>query len=131
MKWGSYFVTVASTAAPFRQTFLIDGSMNAGAAKATGDILLFLHADTQLPDNFVERVRTTLDQDGVSAGAFSLGIDSAAGGLRIIENVANWRSRVFQMPYGDQALFVHRKIFEEVGGYPDYPIMEDFEWTNP
>ncbi len=101
--------------------------MNTGAAEASGDVLLFLHADTRLPENFETCVAAALAQDEVCAGAFSLGIDSDAGGLRLIERVANWRSRFFQMPYGDQALFVSRSLFHEIGGYPDYPIMEDFE----
>jgi rSAM/selenodomain-associated transferase 2/rSAM/selenodomain-associated transferase 1 len=101
--------------------------MNAGAAEATGNVLLFLHADTRLPENFEKCVLAALSRDEICAGSFSLGIDSDAGGLRFIERVANWRSRFFQMPYGDQALFVSRNLFHEIGGYPDYPIMEDFE----
>lgn len=101
--------------------------MNAGAAAATGEILLFLHADTHLPKNFENSVQATLVRKDVIAGAFSLGIEADAGGLRYIERVANWRSRFFQMPYGDQALFFPRKLFHEIGGYPEYPIMEDFE----
>jgi len=101
--------------------------MNAGAVAASGEILLFLHADTHLPKNFEKSVKSTLAREDVIAGAFSLGIDSDAGGLRFIERVANWRSRFFQMPYGDQALFLPRKLFREIGGYPEYPIMEDFE----
>jgi len=101
--------------------------MNAGAAKATGKVLLFLHADTRLPENFEECVLAAATQDGFCAGAFSLGIESPKKGLRLIEQVANWRSRFFQMPYGDQALFVSRNLFQEVGGYPEYQIMEDFE----
>ena len=101
--------------------------MNTGAAEALGDILLFLHADTRLPENFETCVAAALARGKVCAGAFSLGIDSDAVGLRLIERVANWRSRFFQMPYGDQALFVSRKLFHDIGGYPEYPIMEDFE----
>ena len=101
--------------------------MNTGAAEATSNVLLFLHADTRLPKNFENCVLAALARDEICAGAFSLGIDSDAGGLRFIERVANWRSRFFQMPYGDQALFVSRNLFHEIGGYPEYPIMEDFE----
>ena len=101
--------------------------MNAGAAASVGDVLLFLHADTHLPDNFDAKVMAAVSQNGFCAGAFSLGIGSDARGLRFIERVANWRSRFFQMPYGDQALFVCRDLFNEIGGFPDLPIMEDFE----
>lgn len=103
------------------------GQMNVGAAQSSGDVLLFLHADTRLPDKFEEKVLAAVKQKGFCAGAFSLGIDSNARGLRLIEQVANWRSRFFQMPYGDQALFVCRDLFDEIGGFPDFPIMEDFE----
>jgi len=102
--------------------------MNAGAAASVGDVLLFLHADTHLPDNFGAKVMAAVSQNGFCAGAFSLGIGSDARGLRIIERVANWRSRFFQMPYGDQGLFVCRELFNEIGGFPDFPIMEDFEF---
>ena len=101
--------------------------MNAGAAESVGDVLLFLHADTRLPDNFDAKVMAAVTQNGFYAGAFSLGIDSDVRGLRFIERVANWRSRFFQMPYGDQALFVCRDLFNDIGGFPDLPIMEDFE----
>jgi len=101
--------------------------MNAGAAEAGGDVLLFLHADTRLPENFEQCVLAAAAQDGFCAAAFALAIESNRKGLRLIEQVANWRSRLLQMPYGDQALFVSRDLFQEVGGYPDYPIMEDFE----
>lgn len=101
--------------------------MNAGAAAATGDVLLFLHADTCLPDNFTRHVRTAVCQKGFCAGAFTLGIDSPARGLRFIEKVTNLRSRYLQMPYGDQSLFLRNYMFNEIGGFPDIPIMEDFE----
>jgi hypothetical protein len=103
--------------------------MNAGAAHASGDVFLFLHADTSLPENFENRVLAAMARQDIRAGAFSLGIASGARGLRFIERAANWRSRFLQMPYGDQALFVTRQLFHEIGGYPDYPIMEDFEFV--
>jgi rSAM/selenodomain-associated transferase 2/rSAM/selenodomain-associated transferase 1 len=103
------------------------GQMNAGAALARGEVLLFLHADTRPPQNFGAHVRETLARPGVAAGAFRLGIDAAGGRLRFIETVANVRSRFLGMPYGDQALFMTAEMFGAVGGYPEQPIMEDFE----
>ena len=101
--------------------------MNAGAAASSGDLLLFLHADTRLPAGFEEQVRQTLAPPGVMAGAFRLKIDGDRISLGIIESVANLRSRFLQMPYGDQALFLRRSLFWELGAFPPIPIMEDFE----
>ncbi len=101
--------------------------MNAGAAVAQGEILLFLHADTQLPDRFVELVQQTLNQPNVIAGAFDLKIAGQQPGLRWIEQGVKWRSRWLQMPYGDQALFLRAKTFQQLGGFAELPIMEDFE----
>jgi rSAM/selenodomain-associated transferase 2/rSAM/selenodomain-associated transferase 1 len=102
--------------------------MNAGAEVADGDLLLFLHADTRLPAGFAHGVRQTLARPGVVAGAFQFRLDASGRKLQIIEKVANWRSRVWQMPYGDQAIFIRSALFREIGGYPDMPIMEDFEF---
>jgi len=100
---------------------------NAGAAVATGEFLLFLHADTTLPAGFAVAVRDALARPGVVAGAFRLRIAGEGRGLRLVEWLANWRSQWLQMPYGDQALFMRRKSFIAVGGFPDLEIMEDFE----
>jgi rSAM/selenodomain-associated transferase 2 len=113
--------------------------MNAGAAAATGDILLFLHADTLLPNNFDTIIRKNLSEDKLIqnpkskiqnpiAGAFELGIDGEMRSLRLIEKMVNWRSRYFQLPYGDQAIFLKTAVFHELGGFPELPIMEDFEF---
>jgi len=88
--------------------------MNAGATEAAGEALLFLHADTRLPQDF-------------GAHVFDLGIDSPRRGLRLVERMANLRSHRLQMPYGDQAIFMRTKLFREIDGFPEIPIMEDFE----
>ena len=103
------------------------GQMNKGAEAAHGDILLFLHSDTKLASGFVEQVLDALSQPGVSAGAFQLSIDGKGFGLRIIEWLVNFRSRVLKMPYGDQGIFVTTNMFFSVGAFPPQPIMEDFE----
>lgn len=99
--------------------------MNAGATIATGEILLFLHADTQLPLGFDQMIRTALSS--AIAGAFQLKIDLRLPGIRWIEWGINGRSRYLQLPYGDQAIFLKTAIFHQVGGFPNLPIMEDFE----
>ncbi len=101
--------------------------MNAGAQKAQGDILLFLHADTELPQGFADRARDALSLPGIAAGAFRLAIDGNDFGLRIIERLVNFRAVFLQMPYGDQGIFMTAENFAAVGGFPDLPIMEDFE----
>ena len=101
--------------------------MNTGAEAAHGNILLFLHCDTKLAPGFVEQVRDTLNQPEISAGAFQLSIDSKGFGLRVIEWLVNFRSKILQMPYGDQGIFVTTDMFFSVGTFPRQPIMEDFE----
>ncbi len=103
--------------------------MNAGAAVATGGILLFLHADTRLPDGFDARVREVLARPGVAAGAFRLGIDAHGIPFRLLELAVDLRSRLQQRPYGDQAIFVRADVFRQVGGFPDMPILEDLAFV--
>jgi rSAM/selenodomain-associated transferase 2 len=101
--------------------------MNEGAAEATGDVLLFLHADTRLPKNFARLVLRSLARPGIAAGAFELRIDAPTPALRLIERIANRRSRCLRTPYGDQGIFMLSRVFHEAGGFSDFPIMEDFE----
>ncbi|MEB3278799.1 MAG: TIGR04283 family arsenosugar biosynthesis glycosyltransferase [Lyngbya sp.] len=101
--------------------------MNIGAKSATGEILLFLHADTQLPLKFEKWVRQLLDEPTVVAGAFELKITASVGGLRWVERGVKWRSQFLQMPYGDQAIFLKASTFWDGGGFPELPFMEDFE----
>lgn len=100
--------------------------LNAGAKWATGEVLIFLHGDTHLPDHFGAAVQQTLAQPGVVAGAFDLGIRGNHPGLRVVEWGVYWRSRLCQLPYGDQALFLTTQTFHQLSGFPDLPILEDF-----
>jgi len=101
--------------------------MNAGAAIASGDIFLFLHADTHLPPAYDRAIRDAMKQPGAVAGAFRLRIDASGASLRMIERVVDFRSRVLNLPYGDQAMFVSRDAFAKTGGYLPQPIMEDYD----
>lgn len=103
------------------------GQMNAGASLATGTILLFLHADTLLPDNAFSLIQDALADGTAVGGAFDLGIDSARWYFRITERYAALRTRVTRVPFGDQAIFIEKAYFGKIGGYRDIPIMEDVE----
>jgi len=104
------------------------GQMNAGANLAQSEILLFLHADTQLPANFIDLVTKTLQQHQTIAGAFELAIDGSEMALRWVEMLVKLRSHLLSLPYGDQGIFISKSAFIEAGGFADLPIMEDFEF---
>lgn len=101
--------------------------MNRGAEMARAEILLFLHADTRLPQNAIVKILAALEPGDNVGGAFGLGIDTKNPGLRMIARIATWRSRWTRIPYGDQAIFLSRKGFRALGGFPDWPLMEDVE----
>ena len=101
--------------------------MNKGAEVATGDIFLFLHADTALPEGAFGMIREALDDGELAGGAFGLRFDSERLSMRLISWTAGMRSRMTRVPYGDQAIFLRRKYFKEMGGYEDIPLMEDVE----
>ncbi|MCA1960329.1 MAG: TIGR04283 family arsenosugar biosynthesis glycosyltransferase [Desulfomonile sp.] len=103
--------------------------MNAGANHATGSVLLFLHADTLLPDGWPALVHAALDVPCTAGGAFELRLDGSFRGARLIERLTNFRSSRLQLPYGDQALFVRTEVFRKLGGFPDLAIMEDFAFV--
>lgn len=101
--------------------------MNAGAERAGGEILLFLHADCIPPEGAFGMIRAALAREGVAAGAFDLSIDHPGLRFRLIELGANLRSRLTSIAYGDQGLFMRKSLFEALGGFAQIPIMEDIE----
>ena len=101
--------------------------MNAGAQEARGDTLLFLHADTRLPNGAGAAIAAALDDPGVVGGRFDVSFDSPRAVFRMIAFFMNVRSRWSGISTGDQAIFVRRSIFDAMGGYPDIVLMEDIE----
>lgn len=101
--------------------------MNAGAEISRGHHLLFLHADTRLPDRYALFVSEILNGSG-AGGAFRFGVAQPFSGRRLVEWMTNFRACFLQMPYGDQAIFVRRNDFMDMGGYKPLPIMEDYEF---
>lgn len=101
--------------------------MNFGAGKASGDILLFLHADCIPPDNGFTLIRAALRNGNIAAGAFLLRIDHPGFGFRLIESISNIRSRITSLMYGDQGMFLRKEMFDYIGGFAGIPLMEDIE----
>ena len=98
-----------------------------GAYQACGNVLLFLHADTILPPGYQHLIDQALSHPGVVFGAFRLRIHPPKPSLDLIAFMANFRSRILKVPYGDQAIFVRRSAYFKVGGFQDWPIMEDVD----
>jgi rSAM/selenodomain-associated transferase 2 len=103
--------------------------MNFGAQRAGGDVLLFLHADTRLPPSAFEDIRAALQDRRVLGGRFDLQLDSPRPLLKLIGFMISLRSRLSKVGTGDQAIFVRRDVFAELGGYPDIPLMEDVAFS--
>ncbi|MEQ1562280.1 MAG: TIGR04283 family arsenosugar biosynthesis glycosyltransferase [Nitrospiraceae bacterium] len=103
--------------------------MNEGAKASRGEILLFLHADTQLPDDAKIVIETAMARQDMVGGRFDVRFDRPSTWGTIISSMMNWRSRVSGIATGDQALFVRRPIFEQMGGFADVPLMEDIDFS--
>lgn len=105
------------------------GQLNLGARAATGDVLLFLHADTALPPGAAEALREAVER-GAAGGAFLVRFEGEDRRrlLRIGGWLVNLRTRWLEVPLGDQGQFATREAFEAVGGFPDWPILEDIHF---
>jgi len=99
--------------------------MNFGADKASGNIFLFLHADSRLPINGLNKINKILSS-GYEAGCFDIKFQSEKFLLReIVSRTSSFRGRITRLPYGDQAFFFTKKLFQKIGGFPEIPLMED------
>jgi rSAM/selenodomain-associated transferase 2 len=102
--------------------------LNSGAALATGTWLWFVHADSRLPSGWLDAFRNLeADPNAVVGGAFRFCLDSPAWQARLLERAVAWRVRWFDLPYGDQGIFVRRDVFTALGGFASIPLMEDVE----
>jgi hypothetical protein len=90
-------------------------------------VLLFLHADTRLPDGFAMQIRDALGRPGIAAGAFRFAVDATGWRFRLLEYCTNWRAACFGLPYGDQALFLPAARFQAMGGFREIALLEDLE----
>ncbi len=101
--------------------------LDVGAGSARGEAVVFLHADTRLPPGWSQGVETALADPAVAGGCFRLRFDARTPALALVEWGVRLRVALFGLPYGDQALFVRRRILERIGGVPQVPIMEDLD----
>lgn len=103
--------------------------MNEGVKASRGGILLFLHADTQLPSNAREVIERALEDRRIVGGRFDVRFDSTSRWARVISTLMNWRSRWSGIATGDQAVFVRRQVFDRLGGFAEIPLMEDIDFS--
>jgi rSAM/selenodomain-associated transferase 2 len=97
---------------------------NVGAAQASGEVLLFLDADTQVPRGYDRAIRRALRPAGVVGGAFEFALDGPQLGLRLVELLNRVRYRLWPLYYGDQGVFARAEAFRKVGGYPERRLLE-------
>jgi rSAM/selenodomain-associated transferase 2 len=104
------------------------GQLNRGAAATAAELLVFLHADTTLPAEGAQAIRAAI-AGGAQGGAFLVRFDSVRAALRLGARLINLRTRASRLPLGDQAQFVTRRAFDDLGGFRDWPILEDLDFA--
>lgn len=102
--------------------------MNAGAQKATGDVLWFIHADCRPHPQSIKAMLKALQDDAVVGGAFQYVLDQPGLYLRIAETLSNLKNRLLKLIFGDMGIFVHKKVFKLMNGYAEIPLMEDMDF---
>ncbi|WP_158096064.1 TIGR04283 family arsenosugar biosynthesis glycosyltransferase [Cloacibacillus sp. An23] len=103
--------------------------MNAGAAAASGEVLLFLHADSRLPKDCEALIFSTLERENCAAGCFRLRFDMRHPLMKICAFMSTFRVKHRQIAFGDQGIFVKKTLFDKLGGFPDIPLMEDYRFS--
>ncbi|MGQ0574798.1 MAG: TIGR04283 family arsenosugar biosynthesis glycosyltransferase [Pseudonocardia sp.] len=103
--------------------------MNAGAAAVTADVLWFVHADCTVAPEALVQIRAALGDPRVVGGGLRIRFDRRTPGLEFLRVTSNWRARVLGQVFGDQAMFVRRSVFDALGGFPEMPLMEDYEMS--
>ena len=103
--------------------------MNSGARHSRGEVLLFLHADTRLPPSAYQEIRSALEDPDCIGGRFDVRLDGESWLLKTVGAMISLRSRLTKIASGDQAIFIRRATFEQIGGYPEIPLMEDIALT--
>lgn len=99
--------------------------MNRGAEIAKGDTLIFLHADTTLPENAITRIEEAMKNHEIIGGRFDVSFDDDRFIFKLIAFLMNWRSHLTGIFTGDQAIFIRKSVFKDIGGYLEIPLMED------
>jgi len=103
--------------------------MNAGAALALGDILTFVHADTRVPSSFEKDILEVLEESDIVGGRFDVELDDPSLAYRLIGDLISLRSRITRTATGEQAIFVRRSVYEALGGFPDFDLCEDLDFS--
>jgi rSAM/selenodomain-associated transferase 2 len=103
--------------------------LNAGAARAQGTWIWFVHADSRLPDHWFDTFRSLERSPDIVGGSFAFQLETDAWQARVLERGVALRVALFGVPYGDQGIFVRRTVFQKMGGYAAIPLMEDVEFV--